>query len=134
MTTHALVLGGGGVAGIAWELGLLTGWAAEGLDVAGADLVVGTSAGSIVGTMLRTDGDLQPRYEAQLGPVPATEPSVTFDGMAMMAAFGEALAGVSDQQEARARIGRLALQAETVPEGERRTIIESRIGDPDWPE
>jgi NTE family protein len=133
VTTRALVLGGGGVAGIAWELGLLSGWAADGLDVAGADLVVGTSAGSIVGTLLRTDPDLQARYEAQLGPVPATEPTVQFDGMAMLAAFGEALAGVTDQQEARARIGDLALEAATVPEGERRAIIESRIGDPEWP-
>ena len=133
MTTRALVLGGGGVAGIAWELGLLSGWAADGVDVAGADLVVGTSAGSIVGTLLRTGADLQARYEAQLGPVPASEPSVPFDGLAMMAAFGEALAGVTGQQEARARIGRLALRASTVPEGERRAIIESRIGDPEWP-
>jgi NTE family protein len=133
MSTRALVLGGGGVAGIAWELGLLTGWAADGVDVSGADLVVGTSAGSIVGTMLRSDGDLQARYEAQLGPVPATEPRVTFDGMAMMTAFAETLAGVTDQQEARARIGGLALDAATVPEGERRAIIESRIGDPEWP-
>src|SRR6476469_7997857 len=104
MTTRALVLGGGGVAGIAWELGLLSGWAADGVDVSGADVVVGTSAGSIVGALLLCHGDLQARYEAQLGPVPASEPSVQFDGMAMLTAFGEALAGVTDQQEARARI------------------------------
>jgi NTE family protein len=133
MTTRALVLGGGGVAGIAWELGLLSGWAADGVDVTGSDLVVGTSAGSIVGTLLRTSADLQARYEAQLGPVPDTEPTVQFDGMAMLTAFGQALAGVTDQQEARARIGDLALRGSAVPEDERRAIIESRIGDPEWP-
>jgi NTE family protein len=133
MTTRALVLGGGGVAGIAWELGLLAGWAAQGLDVRDADLVVGTSAGSIVGTLLRSGRDLQELYAAQLGPVPATEPSVQFDGAAMMAAFATALAGATGQQDARARVGELALRTSAVPEAERRAIIESRIGDPAWP-
>ena len=133
MTTRALVLGGGGVAGVAWEVGLLSGWATDGVDVRNADLVVGTSAGSIVGTLLRTGEDLDTLYERQVGPVPPTEPRVQFDGLAMMTAFGEALAGVSDQQEARVRIGTLALQATTVPEAERRAIIAGRIGDPEWP-
>ena len=42
--TRALVLAGGGVAGIAWELGLLEGLARNGVDVTDADLVIGTSA------------------------------------------------------------------------------------------
>ena len=42
----ALVLGGGGVAGVTWMTGLLTGLAEAGQDVTGADLVVGTSAGA----------------------------------------------------------------------------------------
>ncbi|WP_104524910.1 patatin-like phospholipase family protein [Blastococcus atacamensis] len=133
MPSRALVLGGGGVAGIAWEIGLLSGWAAQGVDVRDADLVVGTSAGSIVGTLLRTRGSLEELYESQLGPVPAGEPRVEFDGMAMMTAFGAALAGASGQQDARARIGALALRSSAVPEGERRAIIEGRIGDPEWP-
>lgn len=133
MTTRALVLGGGGIAGIAWELGLLSGWAADGVDVRNAELVVGTSAGSIVGTLLRGGRDLDSLYDGQVGPVPATEPRVEFDGMAMMTAFAEALAGVTGQQEARARIGALALQAQTAPESDRRAIIQGRIGDPEWP-
>jgi hypothetical protein len=32
MSTRALVLGGGGIAGIAWEIGLLAGLVAEGVD------------------------------------------------------------------------------------------------------
>jgi NTE family protein len=133
MTARALVLGGGGVAGIGWELGLLSGWAAEGVDVREADVVVGTSAGSIVGTLLHTEADLQAAYQRQIAPLGDSEPQVKFDGMAMMTAFAEALAGVTSQQEARARIGALALRASTVPEAERRAIIESRIGDPEWP-
>jgi NTE family protein len=132
-TTRALVLGGGGVAGIAWELGLLAGLARQGVDVRDADLVVGTSAGSIVGTLLRSGEDLEQLYERQLGAVPASEPSVRFDGTALMTAFATALAGATGQQDARARIGELALRTSAVPEAERRAIIRSRIGEPEWP-
>ncbi len=131
--SRALVLGGGGIAGIAWEIGLLAGLAEAGVDVRDADLVVGTSAGSIVGTLLRTGHDLEELYAAQLGPVPPTERAVRFDGAEFFASFAAALAGVTDQQEARARIGALALRAETMPESERRSVIGGRIGSPDWP-
>ena len=49
---RGLVLGGGGVTGVAWELGLLAGLAESGLDLTEADLVVGTSAGSVVGAQI----------------------------------------------------------------------------------
>ncbi|SFT84065.1 NTE family protein [Geodermatophilus amargosae] len=130
---RALVLGGGGIAGIAWEIGLLSGLAASGVDLRDADLVVGTSAGSIVGTLLRTGSDLEELYEAQLGPVPATERAVPFDGAAFFAGVAAALAGATGQQDARARIGALALRAQTMPESERRAVIGGRIGTPEWP-
>ncbi|MDT0275989.1 patatin-like phospholipase family protein [Blastococcus goldschmidtiae] len=132
MATRALVLGGGGVAGIAWELGLLSGWAAEGVDIREADLVVGTSAGSVVGAQLRLDGDLQGLYERQLLP-PTGELKVEFDGVSTMAAFAEAMKGNTGEQDARARLGALALTVDSVPEAQRRAIIEGRIGDPEWP-
>lgn len=47
--TEALVLGGGGVSGIAWLTGLLTGLADAEQDVTKADVIVGTSAGATVG-------------------------------------------------------------------------------------
>ena len=37
---QALVLGGGGVAGIAWITGLLAGLAVAGQDVTGADVII----------------------------------------------------------------------------------------------
>jgi len=57
--SRALVLGGGGVAGIAWELGVLRGLEEAGVDVHGWRLVVGTSAGAIVGARILTDPDLE---------------------------------------------------------------------------
>ena len=54
---RALVLGGGGVIGVAWETGLLKGLAQGGIDVRSADVVIGTSAGSMVGTRVAAGHD-----------------------------------------------------------------------------
>src|ERR1039458_10591506 len=51
----ALVLGGGGAAGNAWEIGIIAGLAEAGLDMReAADLVVGTSAGATAATQVRS--------------------------------------------------------------------------------
>ncbi|MGY1697310.1 patatin-like phospholipase family protein [Geodermatophilus sp. SYSU D00814] len=131
--SRALVLGGGGIAGIGWEIGLLSGLAAAGVDAGAADLVVGTSAGSVVGALLRTGADLQEAHAAQLGPVPAGERAVPFDGGSFLSALAEALAGATGEQDARARVGALALRARTMPESERRAVIAARIGSAGWP-
>jgi NTE family protein len=49
---RALVLSGGGPLAVAWESGLLAGLAAGGVAVAEADVIIGTSAGSITGAQL----------------------------------------------------------------------------------
>lgn len=132
MTNRALVLGGGGVTGVAWELGLLAGLAEAGADVSGADLVVGTSAGSVVGAQVAAGLDLAERYGRQLlgsgNELPARV------GIGLLATWLWANIRHRDRQAARARIGRQALQARTVPEAERREVIASRLGVADWPE
>ena len=50
--SRALVLGGGGPVGRAWELGLMDGFARQGIDLGIADLIIGTSAGAVVGARL----------------------------------------------------------------------------------
>jgi NTE family protein len=49
---RALVLGGGGLTGHAWLIGMLLELADRGFDAAGADLVVGTSCGAVVGAQI----------------------------------------------------------------------------------
>ena len=66
MTRRALVLGGGGITGIAWETGLLAGLAEAGVDLTTADRVVGTSAGSIVGAQVTSGTGLEELYRRQL--------------------------------------------------------------------
>src|SRR5579862_4523040 len=57
--TQAAVFGGGGIAGIAWETGMVLGLRQAGVDLCTADLVVGTSAGSIVGSHVASGSDLR---------------------------------------------------------------------------
>ena len=68
MTKRALVLGGGGVAGIAWETGLLFGLAERGIDVLAADLVVGTSAGAAVAAQITSGEQLATLHDRHAFP------------------------------------------------------------------
>src|SRR6266566_6209822 len=74
MDRRALVLGGGGVTGIAWETGLIAGLAGLGIDLAAADVIIGTSAGSVVGADIASGQEFEALYQAQLAP-PAPEPA-----------------------------------------------------------
>lgn len=67
-TRRALVLSGGGIAGIAWHAGVLAGLSAGGVDLAQFDLVVGTSAGAIVGAHIAANRPIEHLYQQQLGP------------------------------------------------------------------
>src|SRR5512135_3230782 len=68
MTAHALVLGGGGIAGIAWETGLLVGLADAGIDVRNADLFVGTSAGATVAAQITSGLSLEELFQRLVDP------------------------------------------------------------------
>ena len=46
---HALILGGGGRVGEAWESGVIAGLMEKGVDLGEMDRIIGTSAGAIVG-------------------------------------------------------------------------------------
>jgi NTE family protein len=133
---RALVLGGGGVAGVAWELGILMGLYDTGVDVRGADIIIGTSAGSVVGAQITGGTDLESLFNAQLTPIEQTkERKVEFDPVQMMEAFSQAVAGAGpDPKAIRARIGAYALTVPAVPEAERRAIIETRLPVHTWPQ
>ncbi|MDQ7994036.1 MAG: patatin-like phospholipase family protein [Propionicimonas sp.] len=52
MGDRVLCLGAGAVTGAGWQLGVVAGLADEGIDLAAADRVIGTSAGALVGAHL----------------------------------------------------------------------------------
>ena len=129
---RALVLGGGGITGIAWELGLIAGLHASGVDLTAADLVVGTSAGSVVGAQVLSGTPIEELYAEQLSD-PSGEMAARIGGIARLRVV-LASAWPGDPRRARARLGRAAMAARTVPESERRAVIESRLRSRAWPE
>ncbi|WP_197730801.1 patatin-like phospholipase family protein [Staphylococcus petrasii] len=59
---RTLVLGGGGITGIAWEAGVLAGLIDNGIKLNEADKIIGTSAGSFVGAVLANGYDMKDYY------------------------------------------------------------------------
>ncbi len=125
----ALVLAGGDVAGIAWELGVLQGLRDVDPElqerVCTADVIVGTSAGSAVAAQITTPTPLPSLYSAQLSPT-SSELDVDLDLEELTARFAEATAGATSPEELRRRVGALALETSTVSEDERRRAVAAR--------
>jgi len=109
---------------------MLAGLAAAGVAIGRADMVVGTSAGSVVGAQLCSGVPLEDLYERQLRP--ATNEIAARFGLGLVLRYALSTIGGNDRQ-ARARLGRWALRADTVPEATRREVIASRLPSHEWP-
>lgn len=126
------MLGGGGITGIAWELGMLAGLAERGVDLTGADVVVGTSAGSAVGAMALSGATIEDLYARQLADA-AGERGWRM-GAGALARLLVAAAWPGDGRRGRAYLGRAAIAARTIPESEFRSVFMSMLPDNQWPE
>jgi len=136
MGSNALVLGGGGALGIAWEAGLLAGLAEGGLDVSGADLIIGTSAGSVVGAQIALGAAPQDLLAEQLGPERGSAAALLseIDLVATQNIFAR-WAGITEvTPQVRAEIGAMALAAKTASEERWLALFEERLGESAWPE
>lgn len=136
MATRALVLGGGGVVGIAWETGVLKGLRDGGVDPVAADLIVGTSAGSVVGTQIATGRTPDELYAAQLLPSDgAVEQNMTdVDSAALGAIFMKWGAAQQITPQLAAEIGAMALAARTVGEDQWLAAFDAILGPVAWPD
>jgi len=132
MQERALVLGGGGVTGVAWEIGLLAGLADLGVDLTDADLVVGTSAGSVVGADVTCGVSLAELFQTQLAP-PAGEIADRLR-LRVIVKLGWAMLRSRDPVRAQARVGKMARAARTVSEAERRAVFSARLPVHEWPD
>ena len=137
-TKRALVLAGGGLAGIAWETGILRGIADESPATAkallNADLMVGTSAGSTVAAQLGSGRDLDALFDrqtasssAELNPNVGVEEITELFVTAMMEP-------TTTTVEKLQKIGAIALTTPTVAEPVRREVIAQRLPSHDWPD
>jgi NTE family protein len=132
---RALVLGGGGVAGIAWETGVLAALADGGVDVTAADRIIGTSAGSTVAAQVTSGLALTELLERQTDPArqtPELPSGVPMDQL--WARFQQIYESTPDPAEQRREVGALALNASTISAARRREVIAGRLPVHRWPE
>lgn len=116
--SRALVLGGGGPVGIAWESGLLAGLAENGVDCSNADFIVGTSAGSLVGAQLalgRSPAQIAAPDLAGAVRAPAASGAPP-DLTTLITKMLEAASGTRPAEEVRAEIGAWALNTPSMSE------------------
>jgi len=132
METRAVVLGGGGVTGVAWTMGLVYGLAERGLDLTSADLFVGTSAGSVVAAQLTSGTPVGELYAHERSDTSGDRNAAV--GVRVLGGFVVAGLWPGDGVKGRAWLGRAALKRTTVPEAERREAIAARVKRDEWPE
>jgi NTE family protein len=128
---RALVLGGGGVAGIGWEAGLVAGAAEAGLDLGGADIVIGTSAGSVVGAYVAHGLDTRGAVDRMDGALDRATMAVDMDRVmeAMALTFDPSL----EPRDARTRVGKLALEFAAPDAPEPAGGVRDLLPRTDWP-
>ncbi len=132
------MLAGGGLAGIAWEIGILRGIEDESAETARAlldsDVMIGTSAGSAVAGQIGSGRSLDELYERQVsGASKEIDPNVSIDDITELF-----LRALSDPDATTAqklqRIGEVARFTKTVSEAVRRDVIAQRLPSHEWPE
>lgn len=141
-TKRALVLAGGGIAGIAWETGVLRGIADESPAAAEllveSDVLVGTSAGAAVAAQLGSGDALDALFERQVAASSAEiDSGVDVDAIAglFLTALGPPYEDSPDKtRQQMQRIGAVALATETVPAPVRRQVIAQRLPSHRWPD
>jgi NTE family protein len=134
-----LMCGGGGLVGIAWEIGALAGLRrGGGFDPSSATVIVGTSAGSVVGAQAALGKDFDEVFEAQRTPVDANTPGVR-QPRDFTSAFAEIMPLFQTEggltQEISARIGKIAMTTEGLPAQEAFIRgFERQLGTDEWPD
>ena len=139
----ALVLGGGGAAGNAWEIGIIAGLAEAGLDMTeAADLVIGTSAGATAAAQVRSgippaellasvlSPPVQPVGQNRERP-PSLPMATVFE---RMRAIGAAATSAADLRRA---MGVFGLESDSIlgpGAGQRRAMVAARLPRPEWPD
>jgi NTE family protein len=146
MSERALVLGGGGSAGNAWEIGVIAGLFDAGLDVTEADLIIGTSAGSTVAAQISSA--IQPRElfanilaeapQPRTGPVGSDRGRVPNRPAANhMEITSRIIGAAEDAADMRRRMGAAALEMDAASgssgQAQWRATVAARLPSQRWP-
>jgi NTE family protein len=143
---RALVLGGAGSVGNAWEIGVVTGLFEGGLTVTKADLTIGTSAGSTAAAQI-TSGIAPGELLAEILAA-AHKPSTGLGSERRRAPIGPAsdhmertnavISAAQNAADMRRRMGAAALEADepsgTSVQSEWRAVAAARLPSRHWPQ
>ena len=130
MTAETWVFGGGGVGGIAWQIGLVAGLHDEGVEIDAHSPLLGTSAGAVVAAQVGSGVPVEELFDQQRSGVDYEVPkglslrmllTMTWQGLVARSAhdFGR-------------RIGRPAVAFGQEEAPIRRQVIEARLPRHDW--
>ena len=141
----ALVLGAGGAAGQAWQIGIIAGLAEAGLDMTeAADLVIGTSSGSTTAAWVRSGIPAAELFASVLSPpaqpvgqnrehAPPSIPMATV--FERMRAIGAAATSAADLRRA---MGAFGLESDSAlgptAAEQRRAMVAARLPRHEWPD
>jgi NTE family protein len=142
---RALVLGGGGSAGNAWEIGVVAGLAEAGLDVTAADLVIGTSAGSTAAAQISSRTPAELLADILAAAPPRARPAGPDGGRERARPVADHLgrtsriiAAAEDAADMRRRMGAAALELDAGSDGSGparwRATVAARLPSTLWPE
>jgi NTE family protein len=144
---RALVLGGGGSAGHAWEIGVIAGLFDARVDVTEADLIIGTSAGSTVAVQItsatRPDRLVADILAATAQPRTGSAGSDGGRGPTAQVAnllekTNDIIAAAEDVVDMRRRMGSAALEMDVTSDRSgqmrRRATVAARLPSPHWPQ
>jgi NTE family protein len=143
---RALVLGGGGSAGNAWLIGVIAGLFDAGLDVTGADLIIGTSAGSTAAAQIASStppaellASIVAAASQPIGPAGSGGGRVPRGPAANHMEQTSAIIGAAqDAADMRRRMGAAALDMDAASDGsrqtQRRATVAARLPGQHWPQ
>ena len=144
---RALVLGGGGSAGNAWEIGVIAGLFDAGLDVTEADLIIGTSAGSTAAAQISQRDPPAELLAAILAaaPQPRTGPAGSDRGRVpirpatdLLETTSGIIAAAEDAADMRRRMGAAALEMDAASgssgQTQWRATVAARLPSQRWPQ
>ncbi len=137
MARTALVLGAGGITGVAWQLGVIIGLRERGDDLTTAGLIVGTSAGAVSGALVAAGFDpaAAAAMDAPLGPGdPPMQPDFVTGAQAWELLSGAPLGSLTNSTELRRQIGALARQANVGSEEDLLASFRRRLPFTEWPD
>jgi NTE family protein len=147
VTGRALVLGGAGSAGNAWEIGVVAGLLDGCVDVTEADLIIGTSAGATVAAQICSEKRpaelfadiLAEPPRPHTGPVGSDRARLTNRPVAdHLDRTNRIIAAAADPADMRRRMGAAAIEIDAASDGawstRWRSTVADRLPSQHWPE